>query len=173
MVGLVPRLLLVVLLASSVGCTAWGKSKPKGKPADGCCLNNPQVTSFQTVINTSASPSTDEPERFEVIRSQDRLDIVWPELFAPNTPPSFTPPIDFDSEMVIVYSMGTQPSGCYSAEIEAVHAQGEALLVEVIEKEPAPSCVCTFSLVKPFHVIRLDGRKGPASLCVRRTQLQC
>jgi hypothetical protein len=75
--------------------------------------------------------------------------------------------------MVIVYSMGTQPSGCYSAKIEAVRAQGEALLVEVNEKEPAPNCVCTFSLVRPFHVISLDSRKGPASLCIRRTQLDC
>lgn len=173
MIRPVQRLCLVILLATSVGCTAWGKPKAKTDPTDGCCLKNAQVTSFQTVLNTSASPSGAEPQRFEVIRSQERLDTVWPELFSPNPPPNPAPSINFPSEMVIVYSMGTQPNGCYSAGITAVRAQGEAFLVEVTEKEPAPNCVCTFSLVKPFHVIRLDSKEGPASLCVRRTQLSC
>jgi len=173
MIRLVPRLLLVVLLASAVGCTAWGKPKPDHGPAGGCCLDGAQAASFQTVINTTASPSGDTPQRFEVIRSQGRLDTVWSDLFDPNSPPSPAPTLDFDSEMVIVYSMGTQSNGCYSAEISTVRAQGEAALVEVDEKEPASDCVCTFSLVKPFHVIRLDGREGPVSLCVRRTELSC
>lgn len=116
MTRLVARLFLVVLLASSVGCTAWGKPKPKSGPSDGCCLKNAQLTSFQTMLDTSPPPSAAEPQRFEVMRSQERLDAVWPELFGPNPPPNPVPSIDFDSESVIVYSMGTQPNGCYTAE---------------------------------------------------------
>jgi hypothetical protein len=146
-------LFLTVLLATSVGST--------------------EATSFDAKPDTSGSPSGEGLQRFEVSLSRNHLDAAWPALLGSGPAPHLAPPTRFDSDRVIVHSVGRQPNECYAAEIHAVRAQGEAVLVEVIEKEPAPSCVCTFSLVEVFDVIRLDSQEGPATLCIRRPPLGC
>lgn len=147
------RLFLVLLLATSAGST--------------------RATSFHAELDTSAFPSGEEPQRFEVVLSQEHLSTAWPELLGPAPSLHPAPSTHLDSGRVIVQSVGTQPDECYSAAIQAVRDQGDAVLVEVMEKEPAPNCVCTLSLVKYFQVIRIDSEEGPATLCIRRPALGC
>lgn len=154
MIRVVRDLFLTVLLATSVGST--------------------EAASFHTVLDTSASPSGEVLQRFEVILSQEHLDGAWAEqLGSGPAAPHLAPSTHFESDRVIVNSVGSQPDECYAAEIQAARAQGEAVVVEVIEREPAPNCLCTFALVEVFDVIRFDSKEGPATLCVRRPRLGC
>ena len=157
--------LLSLAFALFSGCS--GNHGPKVA----CGPEAAQPVSFETVLQSTGAAG-DQSERFLTIRNQDDFQQAWDELFEPNSAPPL-PSIDFESEMVIIYAMGTQPSGCYSAEVEGVRGSGPELLVQVREVEPGPSCTCTLALVMPFEVIRLSAHDGPVSLCVRRTELRC
>lgn len=136
-----------------------------------CGPTNPQPVSFDTISNSTGS-SAEQSERFLVIRNEADFQTAWDELFEPNASPPL-PTVDFQSDMVLIYAMGSQPNGCYSAEIESVREQGPELLVRVRELEPAPDCICTFSFVMPFSVVRVADHAGPISLCVDRQERDC
>lgn len=160
-----PHFLPTVVLLVSTSCS--GLQKPEATCGPVQAQPVPIVRVLQGV-----GAGSELSERLLVIRNQSDLAEAWGKLFDPNPAPP-VPSVDFQDEMVIIYAMGTQPSGCYSAEIEGVRGAGPELLVSVREVEPERRCTCTFNLVMPFEVIRLTSHAGPVSLCVRRTVLQC
>src|SRR5688572_11745267 len=85
---------------------------------------------------------------------------LWEEVTANVQPPPPVPAIDFDTEAVVVASMGTRPSGGYSITIEGVFEADGQLYVEVREVSPGSNCVTTAALTAPVHAVRVPARAG-------------
>lgn len=86
---------------------------------------------------------------------------LWAEVTANLQPPPPVPAIDFDTEAVVVASMGTRPSGGYSIAIEGVYEADGKLYVEVREVSPGSNCITTAALTAPVHAVRVPTRTGP------------
>src|SRR5688500_1320781 len=86
---------------------------------------------------------------------------LWAEVTANVQPPPPVPASDFDTEAVVVASMGTRPNGGYSITIEGVFEAEGQLYVEVREVSPGSNCVTTAALTALVHAVRVPSRTGP------------
>ena len=154
-----PALLLLSLAMTSCGDSA---TEPTGR-------NVP----IATVVAESYSGVL--TGRHEIIRDGDAWTRTWDEIYAYMTPVPPRPPVDFGEEMLLLASLGTRPSGCYSVRIVAV-AVGEGdhgLRADVEETLAGADCVCTGALTQPVHVVRLPRRSGPVDFADRTISRRC
>lgn len=70
------------------------------------------------------------------------------------------PELDFETGLVIVADMGTQPSAGYSIEIIGVTDAGDNLLATVHLTEPGSNCVSAAVITNPYHVIYVPAKRG-------------
>jgi hypothetical protein len=86
-----------------------------------------------------------DPERAGEARLVLRSDAAWKEAWdkrcaAGRFPYQEPPPVDFTSEMALLYAWGEKPSGGHAAAIEAVEMSNGTLLVHVHRVAPSPDC---------------------------------
>lgn len=105
----------------------------------------------------------------EVIRDAATWQRVWTDLASRTGSPEEAPAVDFGDRMVIAAAMPTQP--CVSrVTIRSVRAEGDGLVVDLLEQPPAEGVVCIVS-ERPFHVVSLARRGGPVRWNVEQRPL--
>jgi hypothetical protein len=71
------------------------------------------------------------------------------------------PPVDFESEFLIVAAMGGRGTGGFGIEVERVYrAEPGVLFVKVLETSPGPGCIVTQALTYPEDAVVLPKSAG-------------
>ena len=99
--------------------------------------------------------------RDEVIVDENRLRQVWAEVYRRESDPPPIPQVDFNHRMVVVVSMGQQPTSNAAIVIKRVSlVRGQAdgyplLVIHSTETRPGRRCFVLPSASGPIHIIEL------------------
>jgi hypothetical protein len=88
-------------------------------------------------------------------------------------PASILPKVDFTKEMVIVVSMGRQPSGGYQIRITKVVDASKTLRVEVMETLPGKSCLVTDMETYPCDIVLIKKSNKPLTFQTSQNTKDC
>ncbi|WP_130429995.1 protease complex subunit PrcB family protein [Rivibacter subsaxonicus] len=88
-----------------------------------------------------------------VARNQAEFNTVWARFSSNLLPPPQAPAIDFGSQQVVGYFLGSRPNGCYSMSITRVTQSDDRLVVSYKEQVPAAGAICTMQVVNPAHLV--------------------
>ena len=72
--------------------------------------------------------------------------------------------VEFSSEMAVLVSAGTRPSGGYRVRVESVSRQGQTLEVAAVEETPG-RCGAPTVLTQPFEIIAVP--RGDLGVVIR------
>lgn len=114
--------------------------------------------------------------RDEVIVDENRLRQVWSEVYSVVPEPPPVPQVDFNHRMVIVVSMGLQPTSGTGIVIKRVSlVRGQApgyplLLVHSVETRPGRKCLVQPSGSGPIHIIELPFYPDVTFQRIRKTR---
>ncbi len=112
----------------------------------------PSIRTLDRGTNSQA-----ELARQEVARTPAEWSALW-RSHAPNRP---VPDVDWSSMMVAAVFLGSRSTGGYSVEIVRTRADGGSLVVEYVEKRPAPGAITVQILTSPFHIVVIPAFSGP------------
>ncbi|HEX6860219.1 MAG TPA: protease complex subunit PrcB family protein [Caulobacteraceae bacterium] len=108
-----------------------------------------------------------------VITQRSEWTAMWQRLSAHQGNPPPAPAVDFGREMVLLASMGPQPTGGYAIRIERVIETPNSLEVLVARTSPGPSCGVTAALTHPVDVVRIPASMKPVRWSVRDVVTDC
>jgi PrcB C-terminal len=89
-----------------------------------------------------------------------RTEAEWKALWKDHAPTEKMPAVDFTKDMVVGIFLGTKPSAGYEVEIVGVRPEGKDLIVEYVQKQPAPGTMAAQILTEPFHLVAVPKHAG-------------
>jgi hypothetical protein len=89
----------------------------------------------------------------QVIHTLAAWEQVWTRHWVNRSPAAPVPEVNFDTEMVIVATMGRQRTGGYVIDIVRVAAEGGKLKVFIQRRSPPPGSMTIQVLTTPFHMV--------------------
>jgi hypothetical protein len=110
---------------------------------------------------------------FTTIRDAVRWEEMWRRLTARHGPPRPPPPIDFDQEMALVATLGTQRSGGYAITIDATIDRGTFVEAHVSRRAPGPDCGVTAALTAPADVAIVPRREVEVRMLAHDDTTDC
>ena len=84
----------------------------------------------------------------------------WKALWKDHAPTENMPTVDFAKDMVVGIFLGTKPSAGHEVEIVGVRPEGKDLVVEYVQKQPAPGTLAAQILTEPFHLVSVPKHAG-------------
>ncbi len=84
----------------------------------------------------------------------------WTALWKNHAPTENMPAVDFARDMVVGIFLGTKPSAGHEVEIVGVRPDGKDLIVEYVQKQPAPGTMAAQILTQPFHLVGVPKHAG-------------
>jgi hypothetical protein len=84
----------------------------------------------------------------------------WKALWKDHAPTERMPAVDFAKDMVVGIFLGTKPSAGHEVEIVGVRPEGKDLIVEYVQKQPAPGTMAAQILTEPFHLVAVPKHAG-------------
>ncbi len=84
----------------------------------------------------------------------------WKALWKDHAPTEKMPAVDFAKDMVVGIFLGTKPSAGHEVEIVGVRPEGKDLIVEYVQKQPAPGTMAAQILTEPFHLVAVPKHAG-------------
>jgi VWFA-related protein len=72
-----------------------------------------------------------------------------------------SPRVTFENTMVVAVFLGSRPTSGYSVEFTGVALDGDTLVVEYAEREPAPGTMTAQVMTSPFAVAGVPRHEGP------------
>lgn len=124
---------LVPLLAAALAQGASFTTVAKGDASN-------QLTGRQVAIRTTAE---------------------WQALWKDHAPGEKPPVVDFGSRMVVGVFLGSKPSTGYQVEVVGVQSEGDTLIVNYLERQPARGMLTAQVLTEPFHLVTVPKHGGP------------
>ncbi len=111
--------------------------------------------------------------RRTVIRDRETLADVWKQIYSapisfsltregkpiPTLPPP-PPQIDFSRSMLLVVTMGSEPTSGYAIIVDGVYEHGNQLEVVVRNVSPGRSCFTLQYMTAPVDIVELEKREG-------------
>ncbi|TMP96884.1 MAG: protease complex subunit PrcB family protein [Verrucomicrobia bacterium] len=91
--------------------------------------------------------------RKEVLRKAGDWEKLWSQHSVSAGATEKIPAVDFDKEMVIAATLGTQRTGGYSIEVVGVEARGKTLRISIKKSAPPPGAITIQALTAPFHFV--------------------
>jgi PrcB C-terminal len=85
----------------------------------------------------------------------------WQALWRAHAPNGKLPVVDFTTKMVVGVFLGTKPSDGYEVEIVNVKTDGDALVVEFVQRQPKRGMMAAQILTQPFHLIAVPRHADP------------
>lgn len=107
-----------------------------------------------------------ESPRQATVRSPAEWSALW-RTHAPNRP---APDVDFSTMMVAAVFLGSRPTGGFSVEIVRTRVDGQSLVIEYVEKRPAPDAITAQVLSAPYHIVAVAAHAGTVSFVRLRTE---
>jgi hypothetical protein len=108
-----------------------------------------------------------------VVRDAGTWEAMWRRITANHGEPPPPPEVPFEREMVLLASMGAQPSGGYRIRIERVLDEGEALEAHVVHVSPGPRCGAIAAITHPVDIVRIPDFDKPVRWVIRRDVTDC
>lgn len=99
-----------------------------------------------------------------------RMPAEWATLWRAHAPNRPAPDIDFSTTMVAAVFLGSRPTGGFSVEIVRTRVDGQSLVVEYVEKRPAPDAITAQVLSSPYHIVAVPAHSGTVSFVKLRTE---
>jgi hypothetical protein len=118
----------------------------------------PGSVGLTTVIQTDGSGFNTEATT--VVTDQTTWQSVWQDLNRGKSPIPALPSIDFGTEIVLVVTMGAQPSSGYVVTVESARFEDSVITVDVTMTSPGTRCVGLTVVTGPVHVVRLTRPPG-------------
>lgn len=84
----------------------------------------------------------------------------WKALWKDHAPTEKMPTVEFARDMVVGIFLGTKPSAGHEVEIVGVRPEGKELVVEYVQKQPAPGTMAAQILTEPFHLVAVPKHAG-------------
>ena len=84
----------------------------------------------------------------------------WKALWKDHAPTEKMPAVDFAKDMVVGIFLGTKPSAGHEVEIVGVRPEGKEVIVEYVQKQPAPGTMAAQILTEPFHLVSVPKHAG-------------
>jgi hypothetical protein len=106
---------------------------------------------FQTVAKAGDSGLNNCVD--EVITDDATWERVWTQITAIDPHPGPRPAVDFGRQMIILVSMGVQPTPGHSITVTRIVKVRNHFKVLVEESEPGTSCSPVTVIGRPYHVI--------------------
>ena len=113
-----------------------------------------QTTGFTTVAKGDSS------EQQLASQVTVRTAAEWEALWKDHAPTEKMPAVDFAKDMVVGIFLGTKPSAGHEVEIVGVRPEGKDLIVEYVQKQPAPGTMAAQILTEPFHLVAVPKHTG-------------
>ena len=85
----------------------------------------------------------------------------WKALWKDHAPTESMPTVDFTKSMVVGVFLGTKPSAGYAVEITGARPDAKDLIVEYVQKQPAPGTMTAQILTGPYHLVSVPKHAGP------------
>ena len=113
-----------------------------------------QTTGFTTVAKGDSS------EQQLAKQVTVRTAAEWKALWKDHAPTEKMPAVDFAKDMVVGIFLGTKPSAGHEVEIVGVRPEAKDLIVEYVQKQPAPGTMAAQILTEPFHLVAVPKHTG-------------
>lgn len=94
----------------------------------------------------------------------------WEEHWA--GPSAERPTVDWQTEMCVVFALGTCSSGGFFALIHAIWVTGDRMRVMAWEIRPG-NCAVTRGITHPLHAVVVPAHAGPVELSKRIAHQDC
>ena len=148
-----------------------------GAGALSACFSSPvePTTDFAltSLSETEDATATDvQAESTWVIRDQDQFQRIWDRFFARRFDRPM-PTIDFTTQMVVVVTMGPQPTAGYAVRITRVSRNERGIVVHVTTSSPGPNCTVAQVRTLPTAFSRLRKTDRPVHFEFTRTTRDC
>lgn len=88
-----------------------------------------------------------------VVRTAEELHTLWRRAMSTHRPEPVPPPVDWATEMAVLFVLGVRGTGGYVARVERVRADDGVLRVFVLEERPGAGVGTTQALSNPFHLV--------------------
>ena len=85
----------------------------------------------------------------------------WNTLWKAHAATQPVPDVDFTANMVAAIFLGCQPTGGFSVEMTGTRRDGDALVIEYVERRPGRRDIVSQVLTSPFHIVKLPRHDGP------------
>ena len=85
----------------------------------------------------------------------------WKALWKDHAPTESLPAVDFSKNMVVGVFLGTKPSAGHDVEIIGTRHESADLIVEYVQKQPAPGTMTAQMLTEPYHLVSVPKHAGP------------
>lgn len=108
-----------------------------------------------------------------VVRTTEAWEEIWSRMTSNYTPQPPAPEVDFESEMVIIASMGSRPTGGFGINVVQVAESEGTVYVVVNETSPGSRCMTTQALTSPVTAVRVQRRDGPVTFLERESVSDC
>lgn len=161
------RYLAAVVAAGLLSLAVVACSQPV-EPSENFALTSLSETE-DAVIDTADEERT---ERTWVIRTQEDFQRLWDRFFASRTDRPM-PTIDFATQMVVVVSMGPQPTAGYAVRITGVRRTERGIVVLVTTLSPGPNCTVAQVRTHPVAISRLRKTDRPIQFEFTRQTRDC
>ena len=92
-----------------------------------------------------------------VVRSAAEWDVLWKAHAGAQAAPA----VDLAKNVVAAVFIGTRPTGGYSVEITGTRRDGDALVIEYVQRAPGRGDIVSQALTSPFHIVSLPRHDGP------------
>ncbi len=129
--------------------------RPAARPTAGGTGTAPAGKAVVPVVRGGQS-GVDEP-REVVARTEEEWQALWKTLPLKRDAPK----VSFANTMVVAVFLGSRPSSGYSVEIVDVKRDGDTLLVEYVEREPAANVMTAAVMTSPYAVAGVPMHAGP------------
>jgi len=116
-----------------------------------------QTAGSAPVTIARGSSSGVEERREAVVRSAAEWDVLWKAHAGAQAAPA----VDLAKNVVAAVFIGTRSTGGYSVEITGTRRDGDALVIEYVQRAPGRGDIVSQALTSPFHIVSLPRHDGP------------
>ena len=90
-----------------------------------------------------------------VITSQEKLEEVWNEAYSNYMKKPAVPVLNFESNMVLLTTMGEQNNGGFSIKVASITEHENNVMVIVEENIPDNNCMTTSVITYPYEIVEM------------------
>ena len=145
------------LVAVLSGCAFFEKSEPVEVPEPTPVPVVVQRDAVNFRVLHKADYNLDDRETFKSFTVLDTADTYRSQLSRYSV--EVTKPVDFTRQLVLLATMGTQPSGGFKIGVQSAMEGPEDVIVEVLLTSPGPACIHTEALSNPYEFALIETTK--------------
>lgn len=132
--------------------------QPPPRPEPSAASENAAVG--RAIVNVSRGPRSEVDDYQEVVaRSEAEWEALWARL--PNTGSRPRPKVSFENTMIAGLFLGSRPTTGYHIEFVGVRLDGDTLVIQYVEGQPAEGLMQAQVITTPFAVAGVPLHNGP------------